>query len=218
MLLYGRLPEGPLAILKDSWAGELELTPNLVKSVAAYLQELKENLEISADFATNHAKAEQASYAEYYNRRIKDKHFNVEEKVLVLAPNSSNKIYSRWHGPCTIMQLRMPYSYVVDMEDGSWRLLHVNRIRRFIIHTHLVGIIKEDDDEFGEVPLGPSGKYEPLCLPSQKIDTECLTHLDNVQYTELLLVLDQFPECFSNKPGLCKLVTHEIKVTPVHGI
>ena len=68
--------------------------------------------------------------------------------------------------------------------------------------------------KFGEVPLGPSDKYEPLCLPSQKIDRECLTHLNNAQRTELLHVLDQFPEYFSDKPGLCKLVTHEIKVTP----
>ena len=67
-LLYGRLPKGPSAILKDSWAGELELPPNLGKSMAAYLQELKENREIAADIATKHAKAEQASYAEYYNR------------------------------------------------------------------------------------------------------------------------------------------------------
>ena len=61
----------------------------------------------------------------------------------------------------------------------------------------------------------PTGKYEPLCLPSQKIGTECLTHIDTAQRTELLQVLDQFPECFSDKPGLCELVTHEIKVTPV---
>ena len=64
------------------------------------------------------------------------------------------------------------------------------------------------------MPLGPTGKYQPLCLPSQKIDMKRLTHLDNAQRTELLHVLDQFPECFSDKPGLCKLVTHEIKVTP----
>ena len=73
MLLYGRLPKGQLAILKDSWAGEPELPPNLGKSVAAYLQELKEKLEMAANFATKHAKAKQASYAEYYNRRMKDK-------------------------------------------------------------------------------------------------------------------------------------------------
>ena len=117
-LLYGRLPKGPLAFLKDSWAGELELPPNLDKSVAAYLRELKKNLEIAGDFATKLAKAEQASYAEYYNRRTKDKHFNVGEKVLVLAPDSSNKIYSRWHGPCTITQVRATYSHIVDMGDA----------------------------------------------------------------------------------------------------
>ena len=86
-------------------ACELELSPNLGKSVAAYLQELKENLEIAADLATKHAKAEQASYTEYYNKRTKDKHFNVGEKVLVLAPDFSNKIYSRWHGPCMISEV-----------------------------------------------------------------------------------------------------------------
>ena len=77
------------------------------------------------------------SYAEYCNRRTKKKHFNVVEEVLVLAPVSSNKIYSRWHGPCTIPHVRESYSYVVDMGDGS----------------HLVGIIKEDDDEIGEMPF-----------------------------------------------------------------
>ena len=135
--LYGRLSKGPLTILKDSLAGDLELPPNLGKSVTAYLQELKENLEISADFATKHAKAEQASYAEYYNRRRNYKHFNVGEMVLVLAPDSSNKISSRWHGPCTITQVRAPCSYVVD---GSRRHLHANRLRMFIVRTHFVGI------------------------------------------------------------------------------
>ena len=100
------------------------------------------------------------------------------------------------------------------MGDGSRRHIHANRIQKFIVRTHLVVIIKEENDEFGEVPLGPSGKYEPLRLPSQKIDTERLTNLDNAQRTELLHVLDQFPECFSDNLGLCELVTHEIKVTP----
>ena len=41
-----------------------------------------------------------------------------------------------------------------------------------------------------------------------------MAHLDNAQRSELLHVLDQFPGCFSNKPGLCQLVTHETKVKP----
>ena len=61
MLIYGRLPKRPLSILKDSWTGELELPPNLGNSVAAHLQELKENLEIADNSVTKHAKAEQAA-------------------------------------------------------------------------------------------------------------------------------------------------------------
>ena len=70
-----------------------------------------------------------------------------------------------------------------------------------------MGIITEDDDE---CHFGLASKYEPFRLPSKKIDTECLTHLDNAQRTELLLVLDHFPGCFSDKLGLCELVTHEL--------
>ena len=80
-LLYGCLPKGSLAILKDLWAGELELPPNFGKSVAAHLQELKKNLEIAAE-----ANAEHASYAEYYIRLTKDKHFNVGSRCSSSRP------------------------------------------------------------------------------------------------------------------------------------
>ena len=43
-MLFGRLPRGPLAILKESWVGETELPPNLGKSASQYMSELKENL------------------------------------------------------------------------------------------------------------------------------------------------------------------------------
>ena len=45
--LYGRLPRGPLAILKERWAGETELPPNLGKSASQYMSELKKNLEVA---------------------------------------------------------------------------------------------------------------------------------------------------------------------------
>jgi hypothetical protein len=50
-------------------------------------------------------------------------------------------------------------------------------------------------------------------LPSAKIDMSVLSHLSVKQRQEILAVLDQFPDCFSNAPGLCKLVEHEISLT-----
>jgi len=50
-LLYGRLPRGPLAVLKETWSGERELPPCLNKSEVQDMQELKYNLEIAREYA-----------------------------------------------------------------------------------------------------------------------------------------------------------------------
>ena len=62
-MLYGRSPRGPLAILKESWAGETELPPNLGKSASQYMSELKENLQVALEYARHHGELAQASYA-----------------------------------------------------------------------------------------------------------------------------------------------------------
>jgi len=52
------------------------------------------------------------------------------------------------------------------------------------------------------------GNLLPVCLRNNR-------HLANylAVQQELLSVLDKYPECFSDKPGLCTLVTHKINVT-----
>ena len=42
---------------------------------------------------------------------------------------------------------------------------------------------------------------------------EKLSHLDKGQRAELVEVLDEFTACFSDKPGLCDVVTHRIVTT-----
>ena len=49
-------------------------------------------------------------------------------------------------------------------------------------------------------------------LPSQKIDMESLSHLSEDERARLLAVLDKYPECFSETPGFCDLIQHEIHV------
>ena len=45
MLVYGRSPRGPLAVLKESWTGDINLPPRLGLQPKKYLQKMKENLE-----------------------------------------------------------------------------------------------------------------------------------------------------------------------------
>jgi hypothetical protein len=210
LLMYGRVPRGPLAILKETWMGDRELPPNLGKTEIQYLQELKENLELAGKYADSHAVGAQKRYAAAYNTRAREKQFSVGDQVMVLSPDSSNKLYSRWHGPHAIAQVNTPHSYLVDMEDGARRHIHVNKLRPYIARVNAV--VCEDDVDFGRVLALPYPADKRL-LPSDKVDIKCIAHLSHPRQRELLMVLDRFPSCFSEKPGHCELVQHDIVTT-----
>ena len=78
------------------------------------------------------------------------------DQVIVLTPDSTNKIYSRWHRSCTIAEVCAPNSYIIDMGDGSRRHIHANKIRAFVARSQMISIIREDDKEFGEIKHDPT--------------------------------------------------------------
>jgi len=94
-------------------------------------------------------------------------------------------------------------------------------------HTRIThcGVIFDEDHDFGEIDvIDSTGKYETNddtdrgiiqveTLPSQKIDINSLSCLTEEQQTKLLAVLDKYSCCFSDKPGLCKIIEHEISVS-----
>ena len=69
------------------------------------------------------------------------------------------------------------------------------------------------DVEFGKV-LSPNVSSNDSTLPSVKVVPEQVEHLDEGRRAELFKVLDEFAECFSDKPGLCDVITHRILTTP----
>ena len=75
----------------------------------------------------------------------------------------------------------------------------------------MVGILKEYDDDFGDVPYAPT---DPMVydLPSAKIDPDRLGHLISHQRADLLQLFDRYASCFSERPGFSNLVEHKIDV------
>jgi len=131
LLAFGRVPHGPLAILKETWCGERELPPGLGKSAVEYLEELRNNLEIAQQYAEAHTQRAQQRYADRHNRRSRDKHFAVGDEVLILKPDSTaSRVFSQWKGPAKIIIVKSPHSYIVDL-DGVKHHLHANNLRRY---------------------------------------------------------------------------------------
>ena len=109
-MVYGTLPQGPLAILSRSFTGEEDDPVSVSKSTEEMIGELKENLETAKSYAAEHSKIAQTQYANYYNLRSRDKKFEMHEPVLVLLPDStSSKVFARWRGPGKIVEMVSPY-------------------------------------------------------------------------------------------------------------
>ena len=76
-------------------------------------------------------------------------------------------------------------------------------------------MLYENDVDFGKLVLvDPNECVTEEPLPSQRIAPEKLAHLSSTQQQQLLKLLDKYPDVFSDKPGLCSVVQHEIKLLP----
>ena len=202
-----------LTVLKESWTGENDTSASLAQPVADYLLDLRAKLSEAAEFAQSHTDAARQSYAAHYNLRAQQKKFQEGDQVIVLAPENTGKMGNRSLGPGTVVRVKAPYSYLVDSGNGNVRHMHANKMRHFVARIQGCGVIAENDTEFGKV-LSPEVVVNESVMPSVRISPEKLSHLDEGQRAELVKVLDEFAACFSDKPGLCDVVTHRIVMTP----
>jgi transposase InsO family protein len=131
MLVFGHLPKGPLAILKEHWSGETDLPLDFGKSTTEYLADLRDKLETAQSYATSHTQRAQNRYANHYNLRSKDKCSDVGDQVLILMPDTTaSKTFSRWKGPATVVEKKSPQSYIVEINDARQHI-HANHLRKF---------------------------------------------------------------------------------------
>jgi len=191
---------GPLAVLKETWTNQRDVGVDLGKPVEDYMTDLRARLKESADWAELHARHGQEVYTHQYNLRSRDKRFDEGDKVIVLDDEATGKLCIRWQGPATVVRVKSPYGYLVDMCDGRVRHMHANKMRKFHVRVQSCNIISENDVDFGRV-LVPA-TVESDVLPSVNVDNSGVEHLDPEQQCGLLALLDEFAAYFSEEPVL----------------
>jgi len=73
-------------------------------------------------------------------------------------------------------------------------------------------VISDSDTDLGDIQTFEQS--EQNMLPSQKIDMKQIAHLSASEQSDLLRLLDKYPQCFSDDPGFCNLAQHEINLLP----
>ena len=71
--------------------------------------------------------------------------------MIVLAPENNSKISTRWLGPGTVVKVKSPHSYLIDLDNGNVRHIHANKMRQFVTLVQGCGVVAENDVEFGRV-------------------------------------------------------------------
>ncbi len=213
---------------------------NLTRSASEYLDDLLHRLQLAKSFALENDGKEQKRHVNNYNKRARDKRFVVGDRCLILQRDSTSSLFSRWKGPAEIVEVLSPYTYMVEYNNGRYHMhannLRKFNMRVGDVECNAIlcdeylcdaadvelgndvmascnncAIIYESDVDFGDIAIvEPSTTKQIELLPSQKIEPHKLAHLSFEQKQQLLAVLDEYPQVFSDTPGLCTIVQHEI--------
>lgn len=120
-------------LLKEIWTKEIDLSPGMELKPIQYLENLKDKLNQTGEFANKYAQSKQKKYADQYNKRAKEMSFQCGEMVIVLYPTSTNKSISRWHGPCEVLERQSKHSYLIDLIDlgeQGRKIVHANKFKK----------------------------------------------------------------------------------------
>ena len=97
------------------------------------------------------------------------------------------------------------------------RHFHADKIRKYIAPINRVRVIRDRDADFGPVKCPRTDTTTERMnsnLTSEQIDKCALSHLGETEIQQLLSLLDEFADCFIEKPGLCTYVQHKINISP----
>ncbi|GFW64847.1 hypothetical protein TNCV_3067041 [Trichonephila clavipes] len=131
-------------------------------------------MEKAAENASLTAAQKQKAYGDYFNKRSSVKNFSIGEQVVLLIPDSSNKIYARWTGPGEIIQHHPPHSYKVKLPDGTSLKIKVDEQIEELLRLDL---IEESDAEIA-YPIVCVNKKDGtlrLCVDFRALNSESVS-------------------------------------------
>ncbi|GFQ76794.1 transposon Ty3-I Gag-Pol polyprotein [Trichonephila clavata] len=100
------------------------------------------------------------------------------------------------------------------MDDGSEKELHFNKLRPYIARIEQIGLIFDQDDEFGELHYAPTDTVELDVNDIYNHVMDSSSGLDNSQKHQLADLLSKFSDVFSSVPGSAKVKGHSVSLMP----
>ena len=90
---------------------------------------MKDRLETVLEIARKDLEKSAHKYKTYYDRKARNRKFDINDRVLVLLPTDGNKLLMRWKGLYEVVERlgKCDYKLVVD---GKMKTFHVNLLKK----------------------------------------------------------------------------------------
>ena len=231
-LLYGRQVRGPLTVLRDLW--EDASLGNEQRTAFQYVLDLQKKLEDCSRIAAENSRGSVERYKQYFDVKSQNRQFNANDEVLVLLPDSSNKLLMAWKGPFRVIERRNRVNYLID-EKGAAKLYHANILKKYYRRetaqqAALVSSMIKDKpsealllcqncvisaDEEEPVTSERTGG-EIYTIPTDEDEVPDISpHLNQDQTAQLQELLAKFDDVLSTLPGNTQTIQHEINLQTV---
>ena len=172
-LLYGHKVRGPLQLIKESW--EEPFTEESQESLVSLIIETRDRLKKMHEVASEIEARQKKKQKGYFDKKSKVRELELDQKVLVLLPSTSNKLLAEWKGPYIVIERVSPVDYKVQINRKTEKIFHINMLKAFhergkddtgrkeaiqcldIICSIEDSLAGDDDDDDIEIMCTPSG-------------------------------------------------------------
>ena len=214
-LIYGRTVRGPLALLKDIWTGETQ--EEQTQSTYEYVFDLQNRLRDTCQLAQENLQKARKQQKLYYDKKSRNRKFEIGNKVLLLLPTDRNKLLLHWKGPFEIVGKHGTCDYQVDL-NGTVKTFHANLLKAYISRDQDapteagVAVIREDQEATKSSKIGHS-QTPALRASETSDDVKVDEHLSASQQQEITSLLNEFQDVLTDLPGSTLLCEHDIQLT-----
>jgi len=223
-LLYARTVTGPLALVKKAWLKPSSHVNSPVKSVIQFVLDMRERLRTAIQQANEHATQQKSKSKKWFDRKARDRSFEVNQEILALLPLPGNPLQAKYCGPYRVLEKLGPVDYLIDTPNRrkTKRVCHVNLLKPYrrrdeklfpkipetSMSVYATGDVEVETQDFGNsIPSLGDIHQSTKCDPKPEGLTEN-------QQKGLTALLAEFADIFKDTPGHTTLITHHIELLP----
>ena len=233
-MLYGKQLRGPLSLLTDEWLKSPGVEQTL--TVEKYMGKLKNILTKVREIARQNLANSQHLMKENFDIKTKAKarKFEIGDLVLAYFPIVGSPLQAKFHGPYKVVRNLNNNTYVIETPDRrkSTQLIHINLLKKYYprfseagsgdsLNVNLTLNVNKNVEKTNQHVNSHEEPEETEVIATTMLGEnsflfanlrQLFGHLSPSQSQELCDLLNLHPNLFSDQPGRCAVLQHDIEL------